>query len=159
MTAPTVAGDYLVTSDFTTGSELTNTILSDASGTSLSITDFGDLIVRVAAVEPPTATLDLVPAAGAGTISEESGRTVVTVTPGTTVNVTAQVATAESDVQGLQLNLSGSNSQLAIGNFALGTDFPLAVDTTLDSSAADFFVAGALTGAAFGTSASRVWHF
>ena len=92
------------------------------------------------------ATLDLVPAAGAGTISEESGRTVVTVTPGTTVNVTAQVATAESDVQGLQLNFSGSNSQLAIGNFALGTDFPLAVDTTLDSSAADFFVAGVLTG-------------
>ncbi len=92
------------------------------------------------------ATLDLIPAAGAGTISEESGRTVVTVTPGTTVNVTAQVAEAESDVQGLQLNLSGSNSQLAIGNFALGTDFPLAADSTLDSSVDDFFVASALIG-------------
>ncbi len=146
VTAPTAAGDYLVTSNFTTGSELTNTILSDATGAALPITDFGDLIVRVAAVDAPAATLDLVPAAGAGTISEEDGRTVVTVTPGTTVNVTAQVATAETAVQGFQLNLLGSNSQLAIDNFALGTDFPVAVDQTLDSSVNDYFVASALIG-------------
>ena len=146
VTAPTAAGDYRLTSNFTTGTELTNTLVSDAGGNALSITDFGDLIVRVGQTTTGAAELDLVPAASSGTISEENGRTVVTVSPGSTVNVSAQVTAADQDVQGFQLNFSSSSSQLAIGNFALGTDFPLAADNTLNSGANDFFVAGAVTG-------------
>ena len=64
----------------------------------------------------------------------------VTVAAGATVNVTAQVVTAEQDVQGFQLNLANSDSQLDIDNFVLGNDFPVSVDQTLDSSVNDFFV-------------------
>ena len=76
VTAPTVAGDYLVTSDFTTGSELTNTILSDPSGTSLSITDFGDLIVRVEAAALPTVSFSTT----SQIVNENSGSATVELT-------------------------------------------------------------------------------
>ena len=81
------------------------------------------------------AALDLVPDAAVGTITEEGGTTVVTVAAGATVKITAQVATAESDVQGFQLNLSSSDGQLTLDNYVNGTDFPIPADSALDSSA------------------------
>ena len=90
------------------------------------------------------AALDFIPTGG--TVSEESGNTVVTVAPGQTISVAAQILDAESDVLGFQLNLSASDAALALGNFTNG-DFPAVTDNTLDSSADDFLVAsGIFTG-------------
>lgn len=90
------------------------------------------------------AALDFLPTTGA--VTEENGNTVVTVAPGETINVAAQIVDAESDVLGFQLNLASSDAALALSNFSNG-EFPGVTDDTLDSSANDFLVAsGIFTG-------------
>jgi Dockerin type I domain/Calx-beta domain/Planctomycete extracellular len=90
------------------------------------------------------AALDFVPATG--TVSEENGVTVVTVAPGETINVAAQIISSESSVLGFQLNLAASDEALTLGNFSNG-DFPAVTDNTLNSAVDDFLVAsGIFTG-------------
>ncbi len=259
VTVPTTPGSYTLTGNFTTGTELTNTLLTNAAGDALPLTNFGDLVFDVLGSGPTvsfgaatqtvsedggvvtipvtlsaasttnvaipfslsgsavkdsdytvtaspitiaagqttaniqititddntdgetdqvivtlgsptgatlgattvftlnitdndfpagtTATFDLIPAATAGTVTTENGKTVVTVAPGTKFNVTAQVQTADKDVQGFQLNFSNSDSELLVNNFALGTAFPVATDQVINSAANDYYVASAFIGA------------
>jgi hypothetical protein len=87
------------------------------------------------------ATLDLVPNASAGTVTEEAGTTVITVDGGAIVNITAQIVDADVDVQSYQMNLSNSAAELGISNYSVtGSDFSFAADDVLDSTANDYFV-------------------
>ena len=45
--APMVAGDYRLTTNFTTGGEAENTVVSNDLGVPIAVTNFGDLIIRV----------------------------------------------------------------------------------------------------------------
>lgn len=90
------------------------------------------------------ATLNLM--ASDGVATEEDGTTVVTLDGGSAATITAVVDSSESDVQGFQLNFANSDSGLVISNFVLAGDFPIAADSTLDSSLNDYFVASAVLG-------------
>jgi len=52
--APTTPGDYVLSLEFTQGNETEVTLLSDSVGGDISITDFGDLTVRVSNSSAPT---------------------------------------------------------------------------------------------------------
>ena len=137
--APTAIGDYTVTSNFTTGNETENSVISNAQGQAIPVVDFGDLIIRVED-EPVEATLDLTPDSADGTVTEENGTTVITVAPGTTIDVTARITDSDEDVLSYALNFQNSSSALVLNNFSAGTDFPNQFDAVLDSAANDYFI-------------------
>ena len=145
ITAPLTGGDFRVSANFTTGTELTNTLLSDSGGGAVAIEEFGDLIVRVA-VDAPDAVLDLTPSSTNGTVTEENGVTVISVPAGEVISVSAGINSSEVDVLGFQLNLGNSDPALSIANFSNG-DFPIGADSIFDPTLAtpDRFVASGST--------------
>lgn len=94
------------------------------------------------------AVLDLMPSAAAGTISEENGITVITVVPDQVIDVSAELETAESPITGYQINFGMSDPSLVLANWiGNDTNFPLAIDSTLNHASNDRFVAAiAFTG-------------
>ncbi|PQO25740.1 hypothetical protein C5Y96_23305 [Blastopirellula marina] len=88
------------------------------------------------------AVLDLMPSAAAGTVTEENGTTVITVSPSTVISVTAELETSESDVTGYQINFGNSHALLVLSNWVnSGANFPLAIDSTLNHATNDRFIA------------------
>ncbi len=87
------------------------------------------------------ATLDLVPTTG--TVTTENGRSVITVTPGTTVNVRSEVPSAARGVQTFQLNFSNSDPALVLNTFVIANPpFNFPFNAGLNSAAGDFLVGG-----------------
>ena len=160
VTAPTAAADYRLSTNFITDA-LTATFVSDASGNQQTpIDDFGDIIVRVEAVATGGVDLELTPTMVSGsTINEEvlagdtNPTTVITVTPGTAVPVTALIQSAPSPVNGYSLNFSESDTALLINQFSVGSSrFAFAPgETGLDSAANDFRITANLPGSAVTT--------
>ncbi|WP_442506481.1 Calx-beta domain-containing protein [Novipirellula sp. SH528] len=144
--APSATGDYRVTVD-TSQSESFPTgvvVIGDDRIAIEPITDFGDFIIRVQGEAVDTVALDLLPSdVTANPTIEEGGKTVVTVAPGTALDVVVKTTMADSLVQGYQLNFSNSASPLVLTNYRVGSEFTLATDAVVDSAAGDNFVSSA----------------
>ncbi|QDU75667.1 hypothetical protein Pan97_27010 [Bremerella volcania] len=88
------------------------------------------------------AVLDLMPGAAAGTITDENGTTVITVAPDQVIDLTAELESTETPITGYQINFGNSASSLVLANWTNNDkSFSLAVDSTLDHTQDDRFVA------------------
>ena len=146
VTVPTTPGTYRLTANSASASSLTTTSVTDGTGNSqIPISDFGDITIVVEGTAAGV-DLELVPVAATNVRVAEvddatvpgGKRTQVTVDPGATFMVTAQIESAPRPVSGYNLNFVDSDNSLVLKNYSLtGSDFSVfpTGETGLDTSA------------------------
>ena len=153
VTAPSAEGDYTLTSNFSGGSELTNTIVTDAAGTALTVTDFGDVIIRVAAAPLPTVTLD----AATQTVSEDAGTVNVTVnlSAASATDVTVPFTVSGTATDGSDFSITASPITITAGQTSASAVVTVTDDTEVESSETVIVTLGTPTGASLGATGAQ----